>query len=494
MNSNELRRQFLIFIIFGAILTVAIIVLPIIKPTLHSYVTDIFSATDIKLGETASQLFEQIFHIFTIILWMALIITIVRFINKLLFSTAFRKSGSHELSTLIRNVVSIIIYIAAFFVILQSEYPGANEKLAPIFTGSAIIGVVIGLALQDTLGNLFAGIALQADQPFQMGDVISIPGKGTGVVEGVSWRGVKIRTFQNKLIVISNSIIGKEAIEVSPRDNLNARVVSFNTLYSDSPAKTIHVVRDVVRQVENVSPKMRPVVRIHNLGDNGIEWEVKYWIEDYTKYNDTDALIRQRVWYVFQREKIEFAYPTRTIHVETKTQDHVFDETAHDVYERLSNVPIFEPLNDEETKKLAESALVRVFAPNEAIVRKGQEGGSMFIVHRGSVRIQLLENGFPKTLVALGEGDIFGEMGLFTGAPRTADVVATQETEVLEINNIAVKPLLEQNPSLVEALSKTIAERRAVLVKKDEEISQMMPEEHPHGIFKSIKRFFGLDD
>lgn len=494
MKLNELRRQFLIFIIFAGILTAGLIVEPIVEPILTNYVTGFFASTDARMGETANQLFTQILSIFRIILWMVLVITIVRFINKFIFGTALRKTNSQEFSTLIRNVVSIIIYIVAFFVILQSEYPDANQKLTPIFTGSAIIGVVIGLALQDTLGNLFAGIALQADQPFQTGDVINVPNKGAGVVEGVSWRGVKIRTFQNKLVIISNSIIGKEAIEVAPRDNLNARLVSFNTLYSDSPAKTIHVVRDVVRQVENVSPKMRPIVRIHNLGDNGIEWEIKYWLDDYTKYNDTDALIRQRIWYVFQREQIEFAYPTRTIHIETKAQDHVFGETVNDIYERLSNVPIFEPLNDEETKKLAGSALVRVFAPNEAIVRKGQEGGSMFVVHRGSVRIQLLENGFPKTLVTLGEGDIFGEMGLFTGAPRAADVVATQETEVLEIKNTSVKPLLEENPNLVEELSKTIAERRAVLAEKDEETSRVTPEEESSGILDSIKRFFGLAD
>ncbi|MGI9036726.1 MAG: cyclic nucleotide-binding domain-containing protein, partial [Pyrinomonadaceae bacterium] len=472
MKPDELRRQLFIFIVLAGILTAAIIVEPLVEPFLTRYVTNLFASTNARMGETANQLFTQILSIFRIILWMALIITIVRFINKFIFGTALRKTNSQELSTLIRNVVSIIIYIVAFFVVLQSEYPNANEKLTPIFTGSAIIGVVIGLALQDTLGNLFAGIALQADQPFQIGDVINIPNKGAGVVEAVSWRGVKIRTFQNKLVIISNSIIGKEAIEVAPRDNLNARTVSFSTLYSDSPAKTIHVVRDVVRQVENVSPKMRPVVRIRNLGDSGLEWEIKYWLEDYTKYNDTDALIRQRVWYVFQRENIEFPYPTRTIHVETKTQDHVFDETVNDIYERLSSVPLFAPLSDDETRKLADNSLVRVFAPNEAIVRKGEEGGSMFVVNRGSVRIQLIENGFPKTLVTLGEGEIFGEMGLFTGAPRSADVVATQETEVFEINNTAIKPLLEENPTLVEALSKTIAERRAMLAEKNSEIGQ----------------------
>ena len=146
---------------------------------------------------------------------MALVISIVRFVGYLDLETALRSSGQSEISSLVKTVISIIIYIVAFFIIFQSQYP--HVQLAPLFTGSTILGIVVGLALQDTLGNLFAGIALQADQPFQVGDVVSITNRGTGVVESVSWRGVKIRTFQNKLLVMSNAVMGKETIEVAPQ-------------------------------------------------------------------------------------------------------------------------------------------------------------------------------------------------------------------------------------------------------------------------------------
>jgi len=376
---------------------------------------------------------------------------------------------------------------------LQSQYSTAYEKLTPIFTGSTIIAVVLGLALQDTLGNLFAGLAIQADQPFQIGDVITINDKGSGVVENISWRGVKIRTFQNKLIVISNSVLGKESIEVAPRDNLNARLVFFNTLYANSPAKTIQTVRESVRQIENVSQKIRPIVRVRNLGDNGIEFEVKYWLDDYTKYNDTDALIRQRIWYAFQREQIEFAYPTRTIHVETKPQENVFVEMGNEMYERLNNVPIFAPLSDEETRKLAESSSLRVFAPDESIVRQGQKGNSMFVVHRGVVNVQRKEEGAVKTLRTLREGDFFGEMALLTGEPRVATVVASEETEVLEIDNLCLKPILEENPELAESFSRIIEERRQALDNLEAEVTENKVRDKT-SVFNSIKKFFGLKD
>src|SRR5262249_4643000 len=154
------------------------------------------------------------FRLLKIVLMMALVIVIVRFFTYLFFGRL--SEGKREISSLLRTVLSIAIYVIAFAIIFQAQYPGIN--LGSIFAGSAIFGIVVGLALQDTLGNLFAGIALQADQPFQVGDVVNITNRGTGVVESVSWRGVKIRTFQNKLLVISNAVLGKESMEVGPRD------------------------------------------------------------------------------------------------------------------------------------------------------------------------------------------------------------------------------------------------------------------------------------
>jgi len=488
MRISELRSKFLFFIIFAGILTVFLVIIP--ELPLKEYVANFFGTTDGRMGETAATLLDQILRIIKIILWMSLIISIIRFIDQLIFSTAFR-SDTYEISSLLRNVFSIILYIVAFFVVFNSQYPGVD--LAALFTTSTILGVIIGLALQDTLGNLFSGLAIQADQPFQIGDVVSIPTKGTGVVESISWRGVAIRTFQNKILVISNSVLGKESIEVAPRENLNARLVFFNTLYANSPAKTIQTVREIVRQIENVSPKIRPIVRIRNLGDNGLDFEVKYWLEDYAKYNDTDALVRQRIWYAFQREKIEFAYPTRTLHIETKPPEDVFLETSNEIFERLTNVPIFAPLSDEETQKLAETSRLRVFAPGESIVRQGQKSSSMFVVHRGTVVVQVKEEGTAKTVRTLREGDFFGEMGLFTGEPRTATVLTEEETEVLEINDLCLKPILEENPELVESLSQIIEERRVSLDKLESETAISKTADKA-SVFNSIKKFFGLKD
>jgi len=293
------------------------------------------------------------------------------------------------------------------------------------------------------------------------------------------------------LLIISNSVLGKETIEVAPKDNLNARSVFFNSLYSNSPARTTKAVREAIRQVENVSTKIRPVVRIRNLGESGIDWEVKYWLDDYTRHNDTDALIRERIWYVFNREKIDFAFPTRTVHVEPKPVDIGQEEMLNQNVESLSRVSIFAPLSPEEIERLASAAELRTYAPGEPIVRMGRDGNSMFVITGGSVNVQVPDGLTQRTVNSLRDSDFFGEMSLLTGEPRAASVIADEETEVLEIRKEGLQPILEDNPGLVDAISEIVEERRATLTPQSSEPNAEAAA-NPGGVLISIRKFFGL--
>jgi small-conductance mechanosensitive channel len=472
-TSNSARRNRFPLILFAAVVT-----------GLGVYLFTLFFATRLSEGPHTSFL-----KIPAVALWALLAYFTVRLVNAALFDFAFRIRRGYEAPTLVRNIFTLVIFTVLFVLIFKWFYSEIN--LGALFTTSAIFGVIIGLALQDTLGNFFSGISLQADRPFQIGDVIVVSQqKHTGVVEGITWRAIKIRTFQNHIVLVSNSNAAKEAIEVAPRDNLNARLIFFSTVYTDSPAKTIHVVREAVRDADNVSEKITPIVRIRNLGDSAIEWEIKYWLEDYAKYNDTDALLRQRTWYALRRNGLTFAFPTRTLRLERKVATR--PTTAEDeIADRLSAVDVFSPLSTDELRQLAMATVGHVFAPGETLIRAGDEGSSMFVVHNGRVRVQLTESGKSRPVAVLSEGNFFGEMALFTGEPRTASVVALEETEVLEIGHAAMKHLFETNPSLVESISWTIAERRAGLAASAEQATPNSLAESA-GLLTSIKRFFGL--
>jgi small-conductance mechanosensitive channel len=440
-----------------------------------------------RMGAHAAE--DSVIRIPKLILWSILAFLGVRALSTIIFDFLFRIRRGYEAPTLVRNIFSLLAFTGLFVLIFNKIYSEIN--LGALFTTSAIFGVIIGLALQDTLGNFFAGISLHADRPFQVGDVIVVgQQKHTGVIESITWRAIKIRTFQNHIVLVSNSNAAREAIEVCPRDNLNARLVYFGTLYTDSPAKTIHVVREAVRDADNVSEKITPIVRIRDLGDSSIDWEIKYWPDDYAKYNDTDALVRQRVWYALRRSGLTFAFPTRTLHLERKAIERPV--TAEEqIADRLSAVDVFSPLSAEELKQLSGSTVGHVFAPGETLIRAGDEGSSMFVVNNGRVAIQVADKNGPRTVAVLSEGNFFGEMALFTGEPRTANVVALEETEVLEIGHAAMKHIFETNPGLAESISWTIAERQADLAAGSKKASQDSIQQSA-GLLTSIKRFFSL--
>ncbi|MEJ7618062.1 MAG: mechanosensitive ion channel family protein [Pyrinomonadaceae bacterium] len=440
-------------------------------------------------NQTGLAISDRVIDACLIALWLALAFVVVRALNEIIFGIAFRKRRGYAAPDLIRNIFSLVAYTLVFALIFQVFF---QISLGAIFTTSAVFGVILGLALQSTLGNLFAGISFQADKPFQVGDVISVD-KWTGVVESITWRGVKLRTFLNHVVLISNTTISNSAIEVAPRGNLNARIVSFDAIYNDSPVNVIQVIREAVREADNVSRKMTPVVRIKNFGESGVDYEVKYLLNNYATYNDTDALVRQRIWYAFQRAGITFSYPTRTIHMAPRAR--ALEARAminEDRIERLTALDIFAPLSAEQMRTLANASASHIFAPGEIIIRAGDAGTSMYVVHRGRVSVErpAVDGQETETIATLREGDFFGEMGLFTGQPRAASVISAEETEVLEISHDDIRRLFETNPHLVEAVSGIIAERReglAALPERDVEGGVASA-----GLLTSIRRFFRL--
>src|ERR1044072_4542119 len=276
MSRPPLKKHLVVPLLFAAIFWLALYVIRGLTPALPPNPTD-----QQRMSQAAGWVAETVA---SVALWMSLALVAVRALNELVFFV-FRKRRGYEAPSLMRDIFSLVLYMTAFAVILKFHFE--NLSFGALLSGSALLGVILGLALQDTLGNLFAGISLHADKPFQVGDVITV-GKNSGVVMASTWRAVKIKTFSNHIVLVSNSVIAKESIEVCPQNGSNARIVLFSAAYTDSPVKVIHVVREAVRECDNVIRYMTPNVRIRDFGQSTVDYEVKYWIVDYSRYHDTE--------------------------------------------------------------------------------------------------------------------------------------------------------------------------------------------------------------
>jgi CPA1 family monovalent cation:H+ antiporter len=159
---------------------------------------------------------------------------------------------------------------------------------------------------------------------------------------------------------------------------------------------------------------------------------------------------------------------------------------GHDWLGTLEEVPLFAGLSKRHLRRIAKLAHIRRFAPGSVMVRTGDTGRSFYVLLDGSAKVTR-SGRRPQRHEA---GAFFGEMALFTGEPRTANIVAIEETEVLEIGHAAMKQVFDTNPDLVESLSYVIAERRQGLQASADLGSQQANESA--GILTSIKRFFGM--
>ena len=384
----------------------------------------------------------------------ALGVLVVQAVRFLVLDVAFLRTQGHHAPALLHGVVAIALYFVLGLLVASGVF---HYSLTSALATSAVASVVLGLALQETLGNFFAGVALQIEQPFRPGDVVRI-GAVEGKIEGFNWRATTVRTTDDTRVVIPNGNVAREALEVFARDALNRRKLAVGAPYEVAPQRVIRLLREAVTSVPGVSDREPPQARLGSFDDSSVGYEILYWVEDAMRMEAIDAQIRERIWYVFARHGVSIPYPHQ---VEVPYEPVAPTEPVPDVGElRLAEVPLLASLTAEERRRLAERARTLVFGPGERVLAAGGAGGSMFVVLDGRVEVRVPRpEGGTVRVAEIGPGEVIGEMSLLTGEARSADVCALDEVEVLEVGKAAMGEVLAANAALAEALSRHIGAR-----------------------------------
>ncbi|HYC89711.1 MAG TPA: mechanosensitive ion channel family protein [Thermoanaerobaculia bacterium] len=408
----------------------------------------------------------------------ALIFAFVRAIDLLVFDLISRRRNVRA-PVLLREIVSIVVFAVLLAWAISTIF---ETKVTAFLAGTTVVAAVLGLALQDTLGNLFSGIALHLEDSFEVGDVIRT-GDQIGIVEAVRWRGTRLRTFANTIVIVPNSMLARERLEIFPRNNLNARVLQIGIDYNVPPTTALSVLTQAASHVEGVSNQIPAFARVAGFGDSSVLYEIKYHMYDYSQRDRIDADIRKAVWYSLRRNAIPIPYPIRT-HVRYQPPAPRSPSNSSDVAVRLAHVDILSPLSNEEHETIAAAARVHTFGKGETIISHGSEGSSMFVVHEGNVSVRVGEN----EIARLGEGNFFGEMALLTGEARAADVIALTDVVAIEITKEAIQPVLQEHPQLAAAISAKVSERRGNI----DSLHLASNEEAQRTVLSRIRAYFGL--
>ena len=432
------------------------------------------------------------------LLYLSIAILLIRLAILLFFGFFLPRIKKYRAPRLLEEITGVVLFVIAAILIIQDTL---NIQLTTILATSAIITVVIGLALQETLGNLFAGLALQLDPAYQVGDWIHT-GENMGRVEEVTWRATKIKTLNSDLIVIPNGQIAKEKLtNHSDPPGPHATRVEVNVSYAIPPSKVDTVIKEMLKEVPNVTMDPPPDIRLNAFLDFGIDYQIKFFIYDYGLLEPTLSAVRKALWYHFRRKNVEIPYPTRNVYLhDRQEQKELSENIQRRLMESLKKVYLFASLDEEERRLIAGQLFEMNFANNELIIREGDTDDSFFIIQQGEVEVFITPiQSQKKVLTTLKAGDFFGEIALLTGEKRTASVRAITEVKVYQLKKENFKEVLETRPDILDEISNVLSRRKdelAVLMAEtsglEDSSGTMDSQEVKFHILKRIRNYFGL--
>ena len=357
---------------------------------------------------------------------------------------------SERFPGIVQDAAVIALFMAVGTILLREQ----------LLTTSAVGAVVLGFALQDTLGNLFSGLAIQIEKPFRVGHWIQV-GEREGQVHEITWRATKLRTKAGQFLVVPNSVIGKEPVLNFSEPTVPTRVeVEVGASYSTPPNDVKRAVHEAIANAPLAMRTPEPQVVIKAFGGSSIDYLALFWIENYATDRLARDQVRTNIWYTFRRYNIEIPFP---IQIQYERGEQPVRAEAHvaSAADQLGSVDLFATQPLDARQRLAAAARQHLFAAGEAMVRQDAAGDSMFVLLSGQARVVLEPSG--REVAVIPTGGFFGEMSMLTGDRRAATVRAIDDTQALEISAADFRELAVANPALLDHISGIVTARRTGL-------------------------------
>jgi small-conductance mechanosensitive channel/CRP-like cAMP-binding protein len=370
----------------------------------------------------------------------------------LLFDVVLRR---RPVAAVVRDLTQ---YVLAVGIVLAMLSQSGVDAVSIVATGG-VLTAVIGFALQSTIANVFAGVALPFEGEVRMGDWIRV-GEHVGNVREIKWRATTILTRDGDIVVVpNNQLLTTDVTNYSRPTPAHRMRVTVGVHYRHPPNDVKAVLLEAVRGVPGVLVQPPPDAAPLEFADSAVVYRLRYWIADFSDEITIDGEVRTRVWYATRRAGLEMPFPIRTIVPSTEQ----VPDGASMRRAALDRVDLFATLDTESRGRLAGDMREQHFAAGEDIVRQDEPGDSLFVIARGDVEVRLSTDTVSRRVATLGSGQIFGEMSLVLGEPRAATCTALTDTVCYVIDRFAFGALLAARPEVADDVSARLAERQVGL-------------------------------
>lgn len=427
-----------------------------------------------------------IFSVFKLVWWLAFAWLVVGFVHAV-FLRQLRETR------LAQDLIAGIAYTCTTVAIIAYVF---NLPVQGLLTASGIIAIVLGLALQSTLGDVFSGIMLNISKPCRPGDWVILDDGLQGRVIETSWRSTQILTENNDMAAVPNSLIAKgKLINVSHPSTAHGVTIIVRLEPVMAPARECAILETALLGCNKILRAPPPCVSIRALNALALECELQFFVAAIEESAEAQNEVFDLVHRHCAAAGIRLAAPPESpVMLPVRSARETPESRARRLLERL---PLFASLSEEERAALAPRMTHRTYKSGEIVAESGNVAASLSIVSNGV--LVALQDGGPGAgeveVVRLGPGDCFGQAGVLTGAPAAFKIKALTRAAAYEIRREDLAPILKERPGVAVELGHILSQRTALSERLAEQPSQkaVPGKDLAERLTTRIRALFGLD-
>jgi small-conductance mechanosensitive channel len=385
--------------------------------------------------------------------WAAVMIGVIGLVNNVVFESAQPGSWQRKVPTLLRDLLRLLLVAIGLAVVYSFVW---GREIEGALAALGVTSIVVGLALQEPLGNLFSGLMLLMERPFEVGETIEV-GSVSGEVREVNWRSAHIEALGGAIQVVPNSTLNKETIiNFSRPKPVRLAMIDVAFSYDDPPYKVREALAELARETDGVIDRPAPIAATLSYGDFAITYRLIYRTTEDDRWPVRNELLT-RVWYMAKRHGFTMPYP---VHVALQHQQpHPFTAAPAEPADLLEQFPRLPKVAAEDRARTR----TLTFGAGERLFDEGEDLDGVYFVVSGTVSLQMVRDGQTHEIATIQAGEFCGEAGMHGHQAADMRAVAVADTEVVLIAPDAVRHLFEASPRLARDTGHTLEVRRKAL-------------------------------
>ncbi len=420
-------------------------------------------------------------------------IALDRLVRAFYWDGYLRRRRGRETPAVIESLLTIALILLGASAGLYFE---AGVSFAGLMTASGATAIILGIALQAAINDVFSGLSVNLDGSFAIGDWLTVysdqfPEPLYGRVQGITWRSTFLRLSDGRRLMVPNHILTANPVMNHSRPAGGKRLfVEVPVAYDFPSDRALGILLAEAHRVTRAAPlkgHREPDVLVDRIDSDSVYFHVRFYA-DMAMIDPRQA--KSIMALALHRALLHHQVPNPISQVELVPAWEGPGEESAEIRKALGQGSIFENiLGDEQLDALVAACQVRAIAADTILIRQGDVGASMFIIVEGVARVAIgMADGEVRNVAVLVSGDMVGEMSLMTGAPRAASVTSLSALRVIEVTKEAIEDLLAAEPGLLERFSHVLAVRQSSLSEIASSASQKLALQND--ILTQMRHFF----